>query len=133
MRRSVHPSRPSARIYCYLSSSKTLLMPATEPAFRARVNVSAALQLIAGFEVSINCRFWVSTEVGSVSYFRGLARLIQKGLNPYSTKLSCYFATAVPFREERRRRAPISCPMSDRSPQQRESPRGFVQATLGAI
>jgi len=28
----------------------------------ALVNVSAAVQLIAGFEVSINCRFWVSTE-----------------------------------------------------------------------
>jgi hypothetical protein len=39
---------PSARISCCLSSSKTLLMPATEPAFRARVNVSA---------VSVNCRF----------------------------------------------------------------------------
>jgi len=36
-------------------------MPATEHAFRARVNVSAC-QLIAGFAVSINCRFWVSTE-----------------------------------------------------------------------
>jgi hypothetical protein len=36
-------------------------MPATEHAFRARVNVSAAL--IAGFQVSINCRIWVSTEV----------------------------------------------------------------------
>lgn len=28
----------------------------------ARVNVSAGAQLIAGFAVSINCRFWVSTE-----------------------------------------------------------------------
>jgi hypothetical protein len=28
----------------------------------ALVNVSVAVQLIAGFEVSINCRFWVSTE-----------------------------------------------------------------------
>jgi hypothetical protein len=28
----------------------------------ACVNVSAGAQLIAGFEVSINCRFWVSTE-----------------------------------------------------------------------
>ena len=36
MRRSDHPSRPSARICCCLSSSKTLLMPATELAFRRR-------------------------------------------------------------------------------------------------
>jgi hypothetical protein len=41
-------------------------MAATEPAFCARVNVSAG-QLIAGFEVSINCRFWVSTEASLVS------------------------------------------------------------------
>src|SRR3990172_11580196 len=53
MRDSVPPKRPSARISCCLCSSKTLLMPATEPAFRARVNVSAG---------SVNCRFWVSTE-----------------------------------------------------------------------
>ncbi len=48
MRESVQPRRPSARICCCFSSSKTLLMPATEPAFCARVNVSAA---------SVNCRF----------------------------------------------------------------------------
>ena len=36
-------------------------MLATEPASRARVNVSGCL-LIAGFQVSINCRIWVSTE-----------------------------------------------------------------------
>jgi hypothetical protein len=38
--------RPSARISCCVWSSKTLLMPATEPAFRARVKVSAG---------SVNC------------------------------------------------------------------------------
>jgi hypothetical protein len=48
MRDSVQPKRPSARICCCFSSSKTLLMPATEHAFLARVNVSA---------VSVNCRF----------------------------------------------------------------------------
>src|SRR6266436_774318 len=42
MRRSDHPSRPSARICCCLVSSKTLLMPATELAFRPDVNVSIA-------------------------------------------------------------------------------------------
>src|SRR5688572_23535514 len=42
MRRSDHPSRPSARICCCLVSSKTLLMPVTEPAFRPDVNVSIA-------------------------------------------------------------------------------------------
>jgi hypothetical protein len=48
MRESVQPRRPSARICCRVVSPKTLLMPATEPAFCARVNVSA---------VSVNCRF----------------------------------------------------------------------------
>ena len=42
MRRSDHPSRPSARICCWFVSSKTLLMPATELAFRPDVNVSIA-------------------------------------------------------------------------------------------
>src|SRR5712691_6569678 len=42
MRRSDHPSRPSARICCCLLSSKTLLMPVTELAFRPDVNVSIA-------------------------------------------------------------------------------------------
>src|SRR5712691_808798 len=42
MRRSDHPSRPSARICCCVVSSKTLLMPATELAFLADVNVSIA-------------------------------------------------------------------------------------------
>ena len=43
MRESVQPRRPSARICCRVVSPKTLLMPATEPAFCARVNVSAAV------------------------------------------------------------------------------------------
>ena len=42
MRRSDHPSRPSASTCCCLSSPKTLLMPAKEHAFPAAVNVSAA-------------------------------------------------------------------------------------------
>src|SRR5438876_2247448 len=42
MRRSDHPSRPSTRICCCVSLSKTLLMPATELAFRPDVNVSIA-------------------------------------------------------------------------------------------
>ena len=43
MRRSDHPSRPSASTCCCLLSPKTLLMPATEHAFLADVNVSAAI------------------------------------------------------------------------------------------
>lgn len=61
MRRSDHPSRPSAMICCCFVSSKTLLMPVTELAFRPGVNVSIATGM-AGFQLSINGRFWVSTE-----------------------------------------------------------------------
>src|SRR5712692_7895303 len=57
MRRSDHPSRPSARTCCCLSLSKTLLMTAREHAFLADVNVSIAIEngpvfscrLMAGF------------------------------------------------------------------------------------
>ena len=62
MRRSDHPSRPSATIWCCLSSPKTLLMPAREHAFLAGVNVSDRYSRMAGFQLSINGRFWVSTE-----------------------------------------------------------------------
>jgi hypothetical protein len=41
--RVVQPRRPSARICCRVVSPKTLLMPTTELAFCARVNVSAAV------------------------------------------------------------------------------------------
>jgi hypothetical protein len=50
-------------------------MPATEPAFRARVNVSAD-QLIAGFAVSINCRFWVSTEGAKIVVAAGAGMVV---------------------------------------------------------
>jgi hypothetical protein len=43
MRRSDHPSRPSESICCCVVWSKTLLMPATEPAFRGGINVSTAI------------------------------------------------------------------------------------------
>jgi hypothetical protein len=39
-----------------------LLMAARDTTSIAAVNVSAVDQLIVGFEVSTNCRFWVSTE-----------------------------------------------------------------------
>ena len=70
IRRSGQPSRPSAQNLLLFVSSKTLLMPARNYTSLAGVNVLAG-QLIAGFEVSINCRFWVSTEgAGDVSESR---------------------------------------------------------------
>src|SRR5947208_813158 len=62
MRLSVQPSRPSAITCCFLSSLKTLPIPAQEHDSHAFVNVSVRYRLMAGFGVSANGRFWVSTE-----------------------------------------------------------------------
>src|SRR5213080_2344448 len=65
MRRSDHPSRPSAITCCRFSALKTLAIPAAGVQPTAQVNVSAPGAALAGFQVSINGRFWVSTEVAS--------------------------------------------------------------------
>src|SRR5207245_7466074 len=62
MRRSDHPSRPSAITCCRFSALKTLAIPAAGVKPTAHVNVSAPGAALAGFQVSINGRFWVSTE-----------------------------------------------------------------------
>src|SRR5438552_2242675 len=62
MRRSDHPSRPSAITCCRFSALKTLAIPAAGVQPTAQVNVSAPGAALAGFQVSINGRFWVSTE-----------------------------------------------------------------------
>src|SRR3989442_6629320 len=61
MRRSDHPSRPSAITCCRFSALKTLAILAAGAEPTAQVNVSTPGPL-AGFQVSINGRFWVSTE-----------------------------------------------------------------------
>src|SRR5688572_30862307 len=63
IRRSGHPRRPSATTCCCRCVSKTFPMSTLEHRLRAEVNVSVdGHQEMAGFEVSINGRFWVSTE-----------------------------------------------------------------------
>src|SRR2546422_10235521 len=62
MRRSDHPSRPSAITCCRFSALKTLAIPAAGVQPTAQVNVSAPGAALAGFQVSINGRFCVSTE-----------------------------------------------------------------------
>src|SRR2546425_10818134 len=72
MRRSDHPSRPSAITCCRFSALKTLPIPAAGVQPTAQVNVSAPGAALAGFQVSINGRFWVSTEAhGAVASSRG--------------------------------------------------------------
>ena len=63
MRRSEHPSRPSATIWWCLSSAKTLLMPRRNRWVPRRRQRLEPLLKIARFQLSINGRFWVSTEV----------------------------------------------------------------------
>src|SRR5437899_7323652 len=63
MRRSDHPSRPSAITCCRFSALKTLAIPAAGVQPTAQVNVSTLGAALAGFQVSINGRCWASTEV----------------------------------------------------------------------
>src|SRR5229473_3600870 len=61
MRRSDHPSRPSAMTCCFFSSLKTLLT-LTEGNPHVRLNVLGSTPL-AGFQVILIGRFWVIPEV----------------------------------------------------------------------
>jgi len=62
MRRSDHPSRPSAITCSRFATLKTLDIPAAGTKPVAAVNVPAPATGVAGFQVSISGRFWVSTE-----------------------------------------------------------------------
>lgn len=61
MRRNGHPSRPSAITCCRFSSLKTLLMP-TKATVPMSESTSQALFSLAGFQVTIIGRFWVTAE-----------------------------------------------------------------------
>ena len=63
MRRSDHPSRPSAITCCCVVSSKTLLMAGNVPLGTSR-RATPQLAFVAGFRVSTGGRIWVSTEGG---------------------------------------------------------------------
>lgn len=60
MRRKGHPSFPSAMTCCFYSSLKTLLMP-TEP-IGPLVGVNVRALSLAGFQLTIIGRFWVTAE-----------------------------------------------------------------------
>ncbi len=81
MRRSGHPSRPSATTCCCRFVSKTFPMPTLKHRLHVAVNVSVdGGQEMAGFEVSINGRFWVSTEGRPGNRF---------GTQPFSHQQGC--------------------------------------------
>ena len=61
MRRNGHPSFPSAMTCCFFSSLKTLLMP-KEP-IRAPLGVNVPGLTMAGFQLTLHGRIWVTPEV----------------------------------------------------------------------
>ena len=61
MRRSGHPSRPRAITCCFFSSLKTLLIPTKATALRRNQRPRASFSL-AGFQVTLIGRFWVTAE-----------------------------------------------------------------------
>ena len=62
MRRSDQPSRPSAMTCCFFSSLKTLLT-STEGNPSVGFNVLDVSSPLAGFQVTLIGRFWVTPEV----------------------------------------------------------------------
>src|SRR5207244_12465393 len=62
MRRSDHPSQPSAITCCRFSALKTLAIPAAGAEPTAQVNGWPPSAALAGFQVSITRRLWVSPE-----------------------------------------------------------------------
>src|SRR5258708_21896711 len=65
MRRSGHPSRPRAITCCFFSSLKTLLIPTKATALRRNQRPRASFSL-AGFQVTLIGRFWVTAEAETV-------------------------------------------------------------------
>src|SRR6266446_2038346 len=63
MRRSGHPSRPRAMTCCFFASLKTLLISTKATALRRNQRPRASSSL-AGFEVTLIGRFWVTPEGG---------------------------------------------------------------------
>src|SRR5262249_53332744 len=94
MRRNDHPSRPSARICCCVVWSKTLLIPSTEPEFRGGVNVSTAIAN-GRFQLSINGRFWMSTEDQWEPLWDDVVRVAERVLSRPTDKHHPHFLGAV--------------------------------------
>src|SRR5947209_10698436 len=60
--RSDHPSRPNAITCCFFSSFKTLLTLTEGSRPHVKINVLNAWLSLAGFEVTLYGRFWVTPE-----------------------------------------------------------------------
>src|SRR6266404_48457 len=66
MRRKGHPSRPRAITCCFFASLKTLLIPTKATALRRNQRPRASFSL-AGFQVTLIGRFWVTAEVAKLT------------------------------------------------------------------
>src|SRR5450755_2187780 len=66
MRRSGHPSRPRAITCCFFASLKTLLIP-TKAKCLAPESTSRASFSLAGFQVTLIGRFWVTPEASDLA------------------------------------------------------------------
>ena len=82
MRRKGHPSRPRAITCCFFASLKTLLIPTKATALRRNQRPRASFSL-AGFQVTLIGRFWVTAEA---FLFRQILR---------KARLACYAKDGV--------------------------------------
>ena len=62
MRRNGHPSRPRAITCCRFASLKTLLMPTEATTPHVGINVPDSYSWLAGFQVTLIGRFWLTPE-----------------------------------------------------------------------
>ena len=76
MRRSDHPSRPSARICCCLVVVQDVAHAGDRTRVPSPTSTSRSLPGMAGFQLSINGRFWVSTEVRWAVHDCGKSRTV---------------------------------------------------------
>src|ERR1700733_9243931 len=68
MRRSGHPSRPKAITCCFLASVKTLLI-STKATRLTPKSTSRASFSLAGFQVTLIGRLWVTPEVQATRFY----------------------------------------------------------------
>src|SRR5258706_9813015 len=84
--RKDHPSFPSAMTCCFFSSLKTLLMP-REP-ISAPFGVNVPGSAMAGFQVTLYGRFWVTPEVDKTDGLDKLVACVRSLLDGPTTLIS---------------------------------------------
>src|SRR5215469_2521893 len=98
MRRKDHPSFPSAITCCFFSSLKTLLMP-REP-IRAPFGVNVPGSAMAGFQLTLYGRFWVTAEAKIVLSDQGDESTDEMRLSNSLSFCPADFLLAFPFNRQ---------------------------------